>query len=160
MNKVSQALRDPNTGVGAALFNAGIIARADQEQRIFGRGETTSGQTLRYLSKQYKKKREKMGRQVAYKDFYLRGDLFNSISFIETTPNRVVNGFTSPDTAKIARYVAEQIDLKKDDIWALSNSEVNEATKQFQAGVSRIINKALRGDRSGIKKMNVTRAKV
>lgn len=159
MLKVSTALRDPNTGVAAALFNAGMIASSDQELRIFTRGQTTSGETLRYISKQYKKKREKMGRQVAYKDFYLRGDLFNSLSFIETTPNRIVRGFSNPKTALIAQGVAEQIDLQKEDIWGLSKSEVESANKEFIAGVKRIINGTLKGNRSGIKKMQNTKVK-
>ena len=159
MLKVSQALRDPNTGVSAALFNAGMIAASDQELRVFGRGETTSGDTLRYLSARYKKKREKMGRQVGYKDFYLTGDLFNSMAFIEETNTRIVRGFSSAKTALIAQGVAEQIDLQKDDIWGLSKTEVDNANKEFIAGVKRIINKAIKGDKSGIRKMQNIKVK-
>ena len=159
MLKVSQALKDPNTGVSAALFNAGMIAESDQELRVFRRGETTGGTQLYYLNKRHIKLREKMGRQVGYKDFYLTGDLFNSMAFIETTPTRIVRGFTSAKTALIAQGVAEQIGLQKEDIWGLSKSEVDNANKEFIGGVKRIINKAVKGDKSGIRKMQNIKVK-
>jgi len=159
MAKVSQALKDPNTGVSAALFNAGMIAASDQELRVFGRGETTGGTQLYYLNKRYKKFREDKGRQVGYKDFYLEGNLFNSLSWIEQSQTKVVRGFASQETAKIAQGVAEQIGLQKTDIWGLSNQEVVNAQKEFQSGVSRIINKAVKGDKSGIRKMQNIKVK-
>jgi len=157
MLSVSQALKDPNTGVGAALFNAGLIAASDMEQRVFQRGETITGEQLYYLSDRYKSKREKFGRQVDYKDFYFSGNLFNSLTFIETSNQRVVYGFSSPDTAEVAWGVTDQIGLKTSDVFGLSIKEREFAKEQFIKGVSAIINKAVKGNSSGIRKMQEPR---
>lgn len=157
MTAVAQALKDPNTGVSAALFNAGVIAASDMEQRVFQRGETTTGEQLYYLSDRYKKKRQKFGRQIDYKDFYFSGNLFNSLTFIETNSRRVVYGFSSADTAEVAFGVTDQIGLRTSDVFGLSQKETEFAKEQFVKGVSTIINKAVKGNFSGIRKMQEPR---
>jgi hypothetical protein len=128
----------------AILFNATLHVAKEMEWRVFNNGQTIHGETLRYRSAGYKKKREKRGRQVGYKDFQMTDNLFNSMAVIESSDTKVVYGFSSAETAKVANLVTAQIDLKVSDVWGLSEKEKIEASKSIEGGVARVINSVVR----------------
>ena len=118
-----------------SLFNAANLAAANMQRRVFNHGKTVQGITLRYRSEQYKRKRIKKGRQVAYKDFIFEGNLFNSLQYLNQGGRSISYGFGSNTTSDIANYVSEQEDLVRPDIFGLSADEVNKSKEVFNNGV-------------------------
>jgi acyl carrier protein len=76
--------------------------------RIFVYGLDQKGQPIgKYTSEQYKKLRQRFGRQVEHIDLNFRGDIFNSVKAVFNQTTGTV-GITDSKAAEIAGYLEEK----------------------------------------------------
>jgi len=138
MNRMAEATR---VNMPNILFNAMLVSANNMEWRVFNRGTTINGSTLRYRSAPYKKRREKRGRQVEYKDFQMTDNMFNSLNVIGQSETKVTYGFASDETSGVARNVTDQIGLQVSDLFGLSQDEKTEARDIIEADLGEVYNK-------------------
>jgi len=123
--------------ISKILINATNIASSTLQFRIFNRGQTTAGNTMRYRSAPYKKLRTDAGLQVNYKDLIFTGDLFYSMTILSTAENEVVYGFNNRETATIARY-QEEAKQVGEPIFELSLKEEQKALRQVNRDLGKV----------------------
>lgn len=128
--------------VSKILINTASIAGSDLQFRIFNQGQTTAGNTMRYRSAPYKRKRVKAGRQIVWKDLEFTGDLRYSINILNTAQREVSYGFNNSETAKIAGYQEEARQVGE-KIFELNNKEILKAERQFGLDIMELFTGAL-----------------
>jgi hypothetical protein len=131
--------------ISKILINATNIGSAEMQFRIFNKGQTVAGNTMRYRSAPYIKKRVKAGRQVAYKDLEFSGDLYFSMAILSTGQKEVVYGFNNNRTAEIAGYQETSSVQVNEPIFDLTEKEAKSMEREFAIDVSKIFTGALEG---------------
>jgi hypothetical protein len=128
--------------ISKILINATNIASSELQFRIFNKGQTTAGNTMRYRSAPYKKLRVDAGLQTNWKDLQFTGNLFYSMNILNAGNNAVVYGFNNMQTAQIAEY-QEGLKQVGEAIFELSEKEINITEKQFARDVAKVFTGAL-----------------
>ncbi|CAH1002674.1 hypothetical protein LEM8419_03546 [Neolewinella maritima] len=123
-NRLNLKKRAANASLAAASTALGSMKR-----RIFNEGEAEEGRIGRYRSRSYRKKRQKAGRQVDYKDLEFEGDLRRSIQ-VGARDDGAVIGFTSVHSRRIAEYQETERQTGK-DIFGLNENEIAKARRAF-----------------------------
>lgn len=101
--------------IAAGVFSDALVAGLNaamglMKRRIFNQREDAEGFTLGpYISEQYKRKREKAGRQVDRKDLEFEGDLRRTIEVVSVNNTRAHIRITNTENAQIAVYLEQQI---------------------------------------------------
>lgn len=129
-----------NVDFSDALVLGVNAGKARMEVRIFNEGRDVDGNPLgAYKSKTYKKKRQKAGRQINYKDEEFTGTLRRGVVVVKVNTTRVVCAIPNDSLFNISLYQEEQLDTK---IFAFSEEERQlvrdntiEAVKQIYARV-------------------------
>lgn len=113
----------------------------DLRRRIFNSGQATDGSGIgEYNYLPYKRYRQSRGRQVAYVDLQLDGNLFRNIQ-TGASGKDIVLGFVDPDQAAIA---AKHEQRYGKDIFVTSEAEDEAAEQAFRKELDITIAKALR----------------
>jgi hypothetical protein len=128
--------------ISKILINATNIGSAEMQFRIFNKGQTVAGNTMRYRSAPYKKLRTDAGLQTNWKDLIFTGDLFYSMSILGTANKEVVYGFNNMRTAEIAGYQEESKQVGE-PIFELNLKEYNQMERQFSLDVAKVFKGAL-----------------
>jgi hypothetical protein len=124
--------------------------RATISQRVFTKGNITEGSAGKYVSEPYKKKREKKGRQIAYKDFEMNGDLRKSFKLLKNKKGVCEVGFNNSKEALIAKGQDEQMrrlrgaEGEYNVIFSASEPEIKEATKLAVDKITKTIEKRIK----------------
>jgi len=128
--------------ISKILINATNIGSAEMQFRIFNKGQTVAGNTMRYRSAPYKKLRTDAGLQTNWKDLIFTGDLFYSMSILGTANKEVVYGFNNMRTAEIAEFQEESKQVGE-PIFELNLKEYNQMERQFSLDVAKMFKGAL-----------------
>lgn len=136
------AILSVEKNISKILINATNIGSAEMQFRIFNRGQTVAGNTMRYRSAPYKRLRTDAGLQTNWKDLIFTGNLLYSLSILGTGKNEIVYGFNNRKTAEIAGYQEESKQVGE-KIFALSEKEENQMERQFSLDVAKVFTGAL-----------------
>jgi len=129
--------------ISKILINATNIASSTLQRRIFNDNKTTAGKVMRYRSKPYQKLRTDAGLQNIMKDLIFTGDLFYSMTILNTAENEVVYGFNNNRTAEIARF-QETSDIQVNEpIFSLNLNEEKKALRQVNIDLGKVFISAL-----------------
>lgn len=120
------------------LFNAANVGSAEMQWRVFNQGKAADNSVQHYRSSYYKRLRTEVGRQVAYKDWILSGDLFNSLGLRLRGKDVIEYAFNSRRQAEIAGYQEQARQVGK-PIFTLNADEIAVVEKAFQADLSRLV---------------------
>jgi hypothetical protein len=129
--------------ISKILINTTNIGSADMQSRIFDEGKTVAGNTMRYRSNAYKKLRVDAGLGVNYKDLTFTGNLFYSMSILNTAQNEVVYGFNNAGTAQIAEWQETSDKQVNEPIFQLTDKEAKLMERQFAIDVAKVFKGAL-----------------
>lgn len=136
-----------------ALFSALNAGMGKMKFRIFNKGMDADGNGLGAYTKQYGKRRDKAGRQIAYKDLEMEGSLRRSIEMARVDSKQVMIAITNEETALIAGYQEQQIaniragqnartgTATPAQIFQLSQSEFEQTQDEADAAVDQVISK-------------------
>ncbi len=103
------------------------LAEGLEKYRIFNEGKSSDGSAIgKYKSARYAAYRTSRGRQTAYKDLQVEGDLLRALT-VGTNGNDFVLGFAT-DKARLIGAAQETQTGKK--IWQPTDSEIKDIQKQ------------------------------
>lgn len=122
---------------------AGVQLNADIKGRIFSASGTkdTKGNTRRYKSKSWKKKRSKKGLQTAKVDYIFEGDLQRSVKLFDSTNNAEIKIVGKKNVDK-ARGNEDLYPSKK--VFTASDEEAERAVEVFEESISEYILKVFK----------------
>lgn len=110
----------PGPDIADAMLSALNAGMGQMKFRIFNKGLDAEGNSLGRYTKAYAKKRERLGRQTAYKDLEVTGSLRRAIEVAKEGNQKVVIAFVNEGEALIAGYQEKQTNTR---IFTPSQSE-------------------------------------
>lgn len=138
-NNIRRSLPEVNKLFGTIELFASNEILARMLARIFNDGLAKDGNKIgTYKSGSYKRKREKAGRQVDYKDEQFSGALFEAMN-VGKYKGKPAVGITTETSANISRYQEKQVGRV---IFSPSQSELEEVKaamrNQLVSGMNKI----------------------
>lgn len=130
-----------NRALKPALQQSVVIGlssgRAILDRRIFFNGlDSNNSKIGSYKTRSYKEYRERRGRQTAFVDLRLEGDLQNSMQVIPISENETGIGFLNDFEADKARWNEDRFEK---DIFEFSDTELNQVLNIIVDELGRII---------------------
>ena len=120
------------------LMNMANVGSAEVQARVFNQGKSADNVVMRYKSAEYKKKRQKFGRQTGHKDLIFTGDMANSLNLLVRSPLMVDYAFVNARSAQIAEWQeTSEVQVNK-PIFKLNTKEIAIVEKAGIKDVARI----------------------